>query len=470
VGEKPQAARKSNGIKRGDIVEADVESLVYGGRALARVDGYVLFVPHAAPGDCVRVRVTRRKSSWGEAELVSIVSPAPERIAPPCPLFGSCGGCSWQHLPIRMQEHWKERIIAEALHPAQALQKDPIVIEPIVPSPTPFHYRNKMEFTFGRSEPDGPLLLGFHTPGNWRDVLDVPECWLHPAPFNAILTAARREGQRQWLSAWNPSRNEGMLRHLVVRWSDHEQAALVAVLTGKRTGFDFEAFRKALVEACPQIKGVTWGLNAGKSDVARAEEVLGTWGEQSLEERLGSLRFRVSLQSFFQTNTRGALQLYSVAREYLGLTGRERLFDAYCGTGTIGIFCAGQAREVYGIDLVREAIWDARANAEANGLRNCTFMAGDMARALPSLLGAIPGKFDRLVVDPPRGGMDKRALDQLLALRVPVMVYVSCNPTTMARDLQAAVQAGYRIERVRPVDMFPQTYHIECVTRCVLAS
>ncbi|MDK2970801.1 MAG: rRNA (uracil1939-C5)-methyltransferase [Candidatus Sumerlaeota bacterium] len=466
----PRQAPSNRPVKRGDILEVDVDALVYGGRALARIDGYVVFIPHAAPGDRVRIRITKRKSGYAEGELLAVVEPAPERIAPPCSLFGACGGCTWQHLPIRLQEHWKERIITEALHPVRSLQDAPIEIEPIVPSPQPYHYRNKMEFTFGRATPDGPLKLGFHMPGNWKHILDVEKCWLQPGPLDALLAAAREEGMRQWLSAWNPMRHEGILRHLVIRWSEHEQAALVAILTGKRTGFDFEAFRKAIVAACPQIKGVMWGLNSGKSDVARAEEVLGNWGEQIIEERLGDLRFQISLQSFFQTNTKGAQLLYQTASDFLDLTGNERLFDAYCGTGTIGIFCAHQAKEVYGIELLREAVWDARKNAEANGLTNCTFMAGDMAAALPNLLKGIPGQFDRLVVDPPRGGMDKKALSQLLDLRAPVMVYVSCNPTTMARDLQIAVEAGYRVDRVRAVDMFPQTYHIECVTRCVLES
>jgi 23S rRNA (uracil1939-C5)-methyltransferase len=178
----------------------------------------------------------------------------------------------------------------------------------------------------------------------------------------------------------------------------------------------------------------------------------------------------VSLGSFFQTNTRGAEKLYQVAKDYLGLTGRERLLDAYCGTGTIGLFCADKAREVYGLELVREAVWDARENAARNGIKNATFMAGDMAATLPTLLGGIEGPIDRLVVDPPRSGMDKKALSALLEIRAPVLVYVSCNPTTMARDLTQIHEAGYRLDRLRPVDMFPQTYHIECVARCVLDS
>ncbi len=450
------------------MVEVTIESLTFGGRGLGRLDGYVVFVPHVAPGDTVRARVTKRKSGYAEAALVEVTKSAPERIDPPCPVFTRCGGCTWQHLPIEVQENWKHRIVQDALRPILSKHPQPIEVEPITPSPVPFHYRNKMEFTFGQEAPDAPLKLGFHLPGNWKHILDVNACWLQPQSLDAMLEAAKREGERQFLKAWNPVRHEGMLRQLLVRWSVYEGKALVAILTGERDGFDFPAFRTALTDACPDIKGVVWGLNANRSDVARAEEVLDSWGETTLEEHLGDLRFRISLASFFQTNTRGAMELYSTAKEYLGLTGNEQLFDAYCGTGTIGIFCADKAKQVYGIELIRDAIWDARSNAEWNGLDNCTFMAGDMSQALPVMLNSIEGKIDRLVVDPPRSGMDKRALAQLIAIQAPVLVYVSCNPTTMARDFEQMIEGGYRIERIRPVDMFPQTYHIECVARCIL--
>lgn len=454
--------------KKGGDIELTMDSLAFGGRAVGRLDGMVVFVPHAAPGDRVRARVTKSKSSWAEADLVEVLAPAPERVPPPCDHFGRCGGCNWQMLPYAEQTRWKERIIHDALRPVRAFHPAEIVVDPVVESPDPLHYRNKMEFTFGQEGPDAPLKLGFHLPGNWKHILDIGKCWLMPEPLNALLEASRREGARQRLGAWNPVRSEGMLRQLMIRWSAHEGRALVALLTGERNGLDFDAFRRALTDACPQVKGFVWGVNAGRSDVARAESVVATWGEDTLDERIGPLKFRVSLNSFFQTNSRGAAKLYGVAKEYLSLTGRERLFDAYCGTGTIGIFCADAAAEVYGIELVLDAVRDARENAAANGLSNCTFMAGDMAEALPKLQAAVPGRFDRLVVDPPRSGMEKKALQRLVAMKAPVLVYVSCNPTTMARDMEEIVKGGYRIERVRPVDMFPQTYHIECVARCVL--
>jgi 23S rRNA (uracil1939-C5)-methyltransferase len=373
-------------------------------------------------------------------------------------------------MPAAVQQHWKARVVADALRQVPGIDPSSVEIEPLVPSPDDWHYRNKMEFTFGQESAGAPLKLGFHLPGNWKHILNVEKCWLQPDPLNRLLEAARLEGVRQRLDAWNPVMHQGMLRQLLIRWSVAEGRALVALLTGRARDLDFDAFRRAICDACPEVKGFIWGLNANRSDVARADEVIQTWGEDTLVERLGKLEFRVSLGSFFQTNTRGAEKLYQVAKDYLGLTGRERLLDAYCGTGTIGLFCADKAREVYGLELVREAVWDARENAARNGIKNATFMAGDMAATLPTLLGGIEGPIDRLVVDPPRSGMDKKALSALLEIRAPVLVYVSCNPTTMARDLTQIHEAGYRLDRLRPVDMFPQTYHIECVARCVLDS
>jgi len=454
--------------RKGTNLDLRIDSIAYGGRGIGRHEGYVVFVPHVAPGDLVRVRLTKSKSSYGEAELVELLEPSPDRVEPPCTVYGRCGGCTGQHMSVATQQHWKARIVTDALRQIPGLDPSTVEIDPLVPSPEDWHYRNKMEFTFGQESPEGPLKLGFHLPGNWKHILDVEKCWLQPEPLDRLLEAARREGKRQGLGAWNPVKHEGMLRQLLIRWSVAEQRALVALLTGSRDGLDFDAFRSALCEACPEVAGFVWGLNANRSDVARAEEVIASWGEETVVDRLDDLEFRVSLGSFFQTNTRGAEKLYSVAKDYLGLTGRERLLDAYCGTGTIGLFCARHAREVYGLELVREAVWDARENATRNGIDNATFMAGDMSATLPALLGGIEGPIDRLVVDPPRSGMDKKALAALLEIRAPVMVYVSCNPTTMARDLAQAVGAGYRLERLRPVDMFPQTYHIECVARCSL--
>jgi 23S rRNA (uracil1939-C5)-methyltransferase len=462
-GEQAKQTRSAR-PKRGDEVEVTFDSLAFGGEAVARHDGFVLFTKHAAPGERARVRVINSKKNYGEAELLEVLARVPDRVDPLCPLFTICGGCSWQHLDIQTQRRWKEQTVKDALRTLPGAES--IVVRPLVESPDTWRYRNKMEFTFARW-PNGKLVAGFHKPDNWREILDVERCWLAPEAMETVLRAAVAEGDRQSCSAWDPRIHQGTLRQLVMRHSVAEDAFLAMLLTADRN-VDFDAFARALMSAEPRLKGVAWGINDGRSDVARASDIIETRGEVTFEEQLGPYRFRVSLASFFQTNTRGALRLYETARAALDLTGKERLLDAYCGTGTIGIFCAGQAREVYGIELIQDAIHDARENAGRNGLHNTTFMAGDMRFALPVLMNSIEGRIDRLVVDPPRSGMERRALDQLLALRAPRIAYVSCNPTTMARDLGPAIEAGYTIEEVTPVDMFPQTYHIECVAKLSL--
>jgi 23S rRNA (uracil1939-C5)-methyltransferase len=443
------------------VIDVTFDTLSYGGQAIARPEGYVVFAKHAAPGDRAKVRVLKAKKNYAETEIVELVSPAAERAEPVCPLFGTCGGCSWQHLPIETQRQWKKRIVRDALRPLTGWEDIPV--EPLVPSPDTWRYRNKMEFTFGRSA-EGGLVAGFHKPANWREILDVEECWLAPESMERVLRAAVEEGRRQGCTSWDPRRHEGTLRHLVLRHSVKENALLGMLLTGDRR-LNFDAMAKALFAAEPTLKGLAWGLNDGQSDVARASQILGQQGEETFDEQLGPYTFRISLASFFQTNTRGAERLYEVARDDLELTGNEQLLDAYCGTGTIGIYCARDVKRLYGIEIVQEAIWDARANAARNGIDNATFLAGDMRLALPTMMNAIEGNINRLVVDPPRGGMDKKALEKLLQIRAPLVAYVSCNPTTMARDLEAALAAGYRIEKVTPVDMFPQTYHVECVAK-----
>ncbi|MCC6546342.1 23S rRNA (uracil(1939)-C(5))-methyltransferase RlmD [Candidatus Sumerlaeota bacterium] len=459
-----QAQERAPRPRKGEAVEVSFDALAFGGAAVGRREGFVVFTKYAAPGDRATVRVHRAKKNYGEGELVEVLHPAPERIAPVCPLFTKCGGCSWQHLPIETQRTWKERIVRDSLRAIPGYES--IAVHPLIASPDTWRYRNKMEFTFARW-PNGRLVAGFHRPDNWREILDVENCWLAPEPMERILRAAVEEGVRQNLTAWNPKSHEGTLRQLVIRHSVADDGFLALILTGDRA-IDFNEFADALLRVEPRLKGVSWGLNAAQSDVARASDILESRGLTVLEEKLGDHTFRVSLASFFQTNSRGAVKLYEVAREALELTGRERLLDAYCGTGTIGIFCANAAKEVYGIELVQDAVHDARENAACNGLQNTMFMPGDMRVTLPAMMNSIEGRIDRLVVDPPRGGMERKALDQLLALRAPRIAYVSCNPTTMARDLVPAIEAGYTVEWITPVDMFPQTYHVECVAKLTL--
>ncbi len=451
--------------EKGESIEVRIDSLAYGGRGVGRLNGLTVFVDRTVPGERVRARVVKRKKSYAESELIEILEPSPRRQNPPCPVFGECGGCTWQHLSYADQLEAKRRIVRESIEHIGGLQD--VEVREIVPSPRPFHYRNKMEFSFGTDE-EGVVILGFHRPGRWQEILEVRQCWLHPEDFDAVLRETTAWARELGLTAHDPRTHQGYLRHLVIRGSEATRGIVALLLTGEARDPGVSALRERLKSACPHLQGFVWGVNEGLSDVARIERTLHTWGNPNLVDRIGDLEFQISPESFFQTNSLGAKMLYDAALEALQLDGTQTLLDAYCGTGTVGLYCARQCREVWGIEIVREAVWDARANAERNGIGNAWFLAGDIKRTLPTLLDAVPGRFSRVVVDPPRAGMEKKALAQLLGLQAPILVYVSCNPTTLGRDLQAIHEAGYRIESVVPVDMFPQTYHIEAVARCRL--
>lgn len=457
-----------NEIQKGSLIELEIENSAFGGRGVARRDGMVVFVDGGLPGDRVRARITKRKPQYAEARVEEVTAPSPHRTQPRCPLFGTCGGCRWQDFAYDQQLAHKQEHVADALRHI-ARQHD-FELRPIIASPDVWGYRNKMEFSFGRS-PEGAIDIGFHLPGDFRKIIDVERCFIQPDTLTEALGWFRRRlnaaapdlGAR--FAAYDQRTHSGFLRHLVFRFSHTTGEFLAALLTADGAWRGIEELAEAFLAEFPQCQGFTWGINRGLSDVARMDEPRLQAGRGWIEETLGSKTFRISTFSFFQTNTRGAKLLYDVVRDFAELTGRETVLDAYCGTGTIGIYLADLAREVVGIELVTEAVWDARHNAQRNGAGNCTFLAGEMREVLKILPSTMNVRFDRIVVDPPRGGMDKKSLRYLMEICAPLLVYVSCNPTTLARDAVTLEEAGYVIEAVQPVDMFPHTYHVESVIR-----
>ena len=459
-----EPAAKPENIQKNQVLELEIVDLAYGGKGLARVGDFVIFVTHGVPGDRVRARVTKRKKRYAEARIVEMIEASPERVDPPCPLFGRCGGCTWQNIPYERQLEQKQKQAESTLEHLGGVKIDRI--EPIIASPEKYRYRNKMDFTFGSNDAGEPII-GFHLPGRFSDILEVPACLLQPEPLDALLVAATKWVREKGLKAYNPHTHQGFLRHLVLRHSKATDEFVGVLLTNRGELPEPESLVEALREACPNLKGFVWGLNAGVADIARQDKELGCWGEPFLEEMLGDYTFRVSPLSFFQVNTPAAEKLYDAIRDMVGGDGRVRLLDAYCGTGSIGIFCSDRVSEVVGIEVVRDAVWDARDNATRNGIENCTFLAGEMRDALP-LAEKMPGApFGCVIMDPPRGGMDKRSLRGLLAMGAPELIYVSCNPSTLARDLVTITEAGYRPVVMQPVDLFPQTFHIETIVKFV---
>ena len=433
----------------GDELELAVEALAHGGRGVARHAGYVVFVQGAIPGDRVRARITKRKRSYGEARVAELLEPAPDRIEP----RAVHPGASWQVLPYARQLEEKQRQVVDALERIGGF--DGTAVEPIVPAVEQWHYRNKLEYSFGE-DADGRLVLGFHPPGNWREVVEVTDDVLASAEIDALRARVREWCEREGLSAYDRETHAGFLRNLVVR-------------EGRRTG-QLQArlvtspgdFRAAHFAETADAQSVLWTRSAGLAEVTRDGETKVLAGDGAVEERIGSLRFRISADAFFQTNTEMAERLYSVAAEYAGLTRSERVFDLFCGIGTIALTLAEQAGEVWGVEIVEEAVADAIANAERNGIENARFFAGDIRTAARPLVEQA-GQPDVVVVDPPRAGLSQKIVRRIAEMTPRRIVYVSCNPTTLAPNARQLTEAGWTLERVQPVDMFPQTPHIECV-------
>jgi len=449
-------------VAKSDRVELTIESLAYGGKGVGRLDGYVVFVEGAVPGDRVAARIVRKKSDYGEAVIEQVIEPSPHRVEPPCPLFGSCGGCLGLNIAYEEQLRQKASQVREVL--ARIGRQRNLPIEPIRPSPTLWRYRNKMDYTFG-ADPDGRLVLGLHRRGEFAGIVDVEQCLLQPERFDRAVAVVREFARRSGLPAYSQRSHQGFWRHLILRHSVAEDRILIVLVTAPGELLGLDRLLEDLVAADTHLAGFVWAINDSVADVAACKEKCFEWGENVLVEQLGRLRFRVSPLSFFQVNTRATEALYDCVAEFVEPNPALTLLDAYCGTGSIGIYCADRFARVIGIESAREAVWDARENAALNGLNNCTFLCGPVNRMVALARSVVAGRFGRVVVDPPRGGMDKRALAQLLELRSPVLVYVSCNPATLARDVVATGKAGYTIERVQPFDLFPHTPHVETVIK-----
>ena len=428
---------------RGELLTLDVESLAYGGKGIARRNGYVVFVAGALPGDRVSAEITKAKRGYAEAQAREIVKESPDRVPPRCDHAGEpCPGAPWQGLAYEEQLRHKQSQVEDALTRLGGLEG--FELEPIEPAVEQWRYRNKLEYSFG--ERAGELVLGFHARGRWDLVVDAEDCQLASERNNAKRNELRAWARSEGLPAYDRRSREGVLRNLVIR-------------EGRRTG----RLQTRLVTSPVEIPKPPVDLHTiaeGTSDAANGPT--GALGAEYLEEELCGLRFRISHRAFFQTNTEMAERLYGIAAGMAGLEGSERVFDLFCGIGTLALTLAPHAGEVWGIEIVPEAIADAEENARLNRIQNAHFRAGDARKAIRPLLEEA-GKPGLVVVDPPRAGLSKKVVRRLIECEADRIVYVSCNPTTLAPNAAQLAEAGYRLRRVKPVDMFPQTPHIECV-------
>ena len=444
------------------------------GKSLGQMeDGKKVFVEGAVPGDVVDVWLTKDKKSWAEGKMTALVQPSPIRVTPFCQHFGVCGGCKWQMLPYEQQLEYKQQQVHDQLSRIGHVALPEMT--PIAGSADTKYYRNKLEFTFSNhryrtreelanagDEVFAPEpALGFHAPGLFDKIVPIYTCYLQKEPTNILLNVLRTYSEANKLSYYDYHQQQGWLRNVIIRIATTGEI-LINLIIWKEDKKARIALLDHLLANVPGITSLHYTINGKVNDSIHDQDVVSYYGPAWIHEKLEDFTFKISPKSFFQTNTKQAEKLYQITRDFAGLTGNEVLYDLYCGTGSIGIFCSKGAKKVIGIEVIGDAVKDAWENAKMNGLDHCQFYTGDVADICTDDFFAEHGKPDVIITDPPRAGMHEKLVQQLLKMRAPKVVYVSCNPATQARDL-GLLDEAYSVERMQPVDMFPHTHHIENV-------
>ncbi|MCG8472018.1 MAG: 23S rRNA (uracil(1939)-C(5))-methyltransferase RlmD [Desulfobacterales bacterium] len=456
-------------VKKGEVIELLVSDMAFGGRGLAKVDGMAVFIDGAVAGDRVRARVFKKKKSFAEARVVEILDPSEHRVEPRCEYASWCGGCKWQFLDYAKQLEYKRNHVVESLSHIGNIQD--VTVHPTLASKHIFGYRNKMEFSCSESrwllphelsdpEIEKGMGIGLHVPGTFSKVIDIKACHIQPEMGNKLLGFVREYIKSSGEPVYGLKSHEGFWRFVMLRHSYHEDQWMVNLVTAQDKPEVVQPLADALREAFPEVASVMNNITSRKAGIAVGESEKCLAGKPYITDRLGEYTFHISANSFFQTNTPGAEALYSKVEEYAGLTGSERVIDLYSGTGTIPIWLSKGAQEITGLEIVPSAIEDAAENCRRNDVTNCRFVLGDVRHELPD----VDVKPDVMIIDPPRAGMHKEVVQRVAELCPERIVYVSCNPATLARDLEM-LKAHYEICEVQPVDMFPHTFHIEAVAR-----
>jgi 23S rRNA (uracil1939-C5)-methyltransferase len=459
-------------IRKSDIVELWINRMAYGGKGIAHLDGLVVFVDGAIPGDRVMARVVSKKKDYAEAKLEELLDPSPDRINAPCPYSGYCGGCTFQHLRYEKQLEYKKGHIRDSISRIGAI--DNVLVHDVIPSDRIYGYRNKMEFSFSdrcwlpaeeyaKGEREGGFGLGLHMPDTFFKVMDIDACLLQHDAGNLILNEVKRYVKESGVPVYGLKSHKGFWRFLTLRYSTAFDEWLVNLVTSEEDRGVVIPLSEALCKGFDKIKTVVNNINTRKAAVASGEREIILTGEGYIRDRIGPHTFQVSANSFFQTNSSGAGRLYEKVMEYAELEGHEVVLDLYCGTGTIPIFLSKKAKEVIGMEIVAAALQDAERNCISNDALNCRFILGDIRETLPH----VRFKPDVLIIDPPRAGIHEDILKGIMSMAVKKVVYVSCNPATMARDI-GRMSDRYLVKEIQPVDMFPHTYHIEAVAKMAL--
>ncbi len=460
--------------KNDRVVFEQIEILDAGAKGVAVAkapDGKVIFVPNVVPGDIADIQTFRKRKAYYEGKAIRIHTFSPHRVEPVCSHFGACGGCKWQNMDYAQQLVYKHNEVYNNLKRIGKIELPDF--EPILGSEKTFFYRNKMEFGFSdtrwKTEAEiqsGETLekqnaLGFHIPKMWDKILNIEKCWLQEDPSNALRNSIREFATAHQMSFYNARNQEGFLRTLMIRTASTGEL-MVLIQFFEENQKQRELLLDHIFEQFPQITSLLYVINSKANDTIYDQEVKVYKGREYILEEMEGLQFSINAKSFYQTNSAQAYELYKITRDFAGLTGNEIVYDLYTGTGTIAQFVSKQAQKVIGVEAVPEAIADAKENAKRNNIINCSFFVGDMKTVFNDAFIALHGKPDVIITDPPRDGMHKDVVEQLLKIASQRIVYVSCNSATQARDL-SLLDEKYKVTRVRPVDMFPQTHHVENV-------
>ncbi len=459
--------QKKYPVKRGEELNITIENVAFGGKGICRVEDYVIFVPNTIPGDEAKIKITRRKTGYGEGRLLEVFKPSAIRQQAACKYFDWCGGCTWQNVSYNQQLEFKWNHVKESIQRLAGIEN--IEVPKPITSEKIYAYRNKMEFSFadkrwllphelGNMEIEKSFALGLHVPGAFDKIISIDECLLQSNIANQVLNYINNYCKENNLEPFGIRSHEGYLRFLVLRESSASGDIMVNIVTANNNSRKLNKLVEGLSSKFPQIISIINTINEKKAQIAFGEEEVILTGDSFITDKLFNREYKISANSFFQTNTKQAEKLYEIVLDYAEIKNEDTVWDLYCGTGTITLLLAEKAKKVYGFELIEKAVLDARKNAKEFGIQNVEFVLGDVLTE-KSNVKETP---DVIVVDPPRSGLHPKVAEFLANSNVNKIVYVSCNPTTMARDIKI-IKENYKLTKIQPVDMFPQTYHIETV-------
>jgi 23S rRNA (uracil1939-C5)-methyltransferase len=449
-------------VMKNEYYDVAFEDLTHDGLGVAKIDGFPVFVKNGLPGEKAKIKVIKVKKGYGYGRLIELHEQSPDRVAPLCPIYKQCGGCQLQHLSYEGQLRAKQKHVKEVM--ARIGKLENVIVHPVIGMKDPWRYRNKAQVPVGERE--GGLVAGFYQERS-HEIINMDACLIQQEMNDVVVQTVKKICEKYKVPAYNEVTHKGVLRHIMARYGAVTKEVMVVLITRTEELPHKKKIVQEIIDSVPNVKSIIQNINPKKTNVIMGDETKVLWGAEYIYDYIGDIKFAISARSFYQVNPEQTKVLYEKALEYAQLTGEETVIDAYCGIGTISLFLAKKAKKVYGVEVVPEAIEDAKRNAELNGITNVEFAVGEAEAVIPKWYEQ-GIRADCIVVDPPRKGCDETLLQTIIAMKPKRVVYVSCNPATLARDLRILEDGGYQTIEVQPVDMFPHTAHVESVARLVL--